>query len=212
MIIWLARHGNRLDFVEPEWFSNAEKKYDPPLSEDGRIQAQQLADKLPQKKIDHLITSPFLRAVETADIIAQVLDLSIKVEAGLGEWHNADWMTQTPQIHSFSQLKSLYPRIDGNYRSYVTPKYPEDKLQVLDRMKKIAYKLVEQFSGNILLVGHSISVTGIVQGLLNSSVEINTSLCSLTKLVKYDMQWQLVLNGDTSGISQAQFFWREKND
>jgi hypothetical protein len=38
-IVWIARHGNRLDFVNPEWFNTAERPYDPPLSEDGIEQA-----------------------------------------------------------------------------------------------------------------------------------------------------------------------------
>ncbi|MGK7892391.1 MAG: histidine phosphatase family protein, partial [Xenococcus sp. (in: cyanobacteria)] len=33
--VWIARHGNRLDFVNPEWFNTATRRYDPPLSEDG---------------------------------------------------------------------------------------------------------------------------------------------------------------------------------
>ncbi|NEO28838.1 MAG: histidine phosphatase family protein, partial [Kamptonema sp. SIO4C4] len=44
--IWIARHGNRFDFVYPEWFNTAPRRYDPPLSEDGVIQAQELGQRL----------------------------------------------------------------------------------------------------------------------------------------------------------------------
>jgi broad specificity phosphatase PhoE len=44
--IWIARHGNRLDFVRPEWFDTALRPYDPPLSKDGFVQAKQLAKRL----------------------------------------------------------------------------------------------------------------------------------------------------------------------
>lgn len=49
-IVWIARHGNRLDFVNPEWFNTAERPYDPPLSEDGIVQAKQLGQRLVGEK------------------------------------------------------------------------------------------------------------------------------------------------------------------
>lgn len=205
--ILIARHGNRLDFVQPEWFNTAIRRYDPPLSEDGEIQAQELAQRLTKEKIDHLIASPFLRTIQTAHIVAEVLNLSIKLEAGLGEWHNPDWMSETPTIHPPWELKSRYPRLDNDYRSQISPKYPENREQVLTRMKLIAQKLTKQFEGNILLIGHGISVVGIAQGLLDSDCheEIKASLCSLTELVKTDQDnWQLILNGETSFLTNPQ--------
>lgn len=206
--LWIARHGNRLDFVHPEWFNTAIKRYDPPLSDDGKIQAQELAQRLSAEKIDHLIASPFLRTIQTAHIVADTLDITIKLEAGLSEWHNPDWMSEKPQIHSQSELESFYPRIDWNYRSQILPQYPETEQEVFSRMKLTAQTITQQFSGNILLIGHGISVVGIAQGLLNSQEEkIKASLCSLTKLVQHNTHqknWQLILNGETSFLSNPQ--------
>ena len=56
--VWIVRHGNRLDFVYPEWFELATRRYDPPLAEDGFIQANKLALRLASEKIDHIFTSP----------------------------------------------------------------------------------------------------------------------------------------------------------
>ncbi len=200
----IARHGNRLDFVHPEWFDTAKRRYDPPLYSDGEIQAQQLADRLANEKIDYIVASPFLRTIQTAHIIAQTLDLSIQLEAGLSEWHNGEWMSESPQIHPLSELKPLYPRIDTSYRSKIVPQYPETEAQVLNRMKLTAHYLTSEFSGNLLLIGHQISVLGIAKGLLgksNNQETIKTSLCSLTKLIQSDEEeWQLVLNGDVSHL------------
>ena len=71
-IVWIARHANRLDFVYPDWFLTAKRRYDPPLSDDGMIQAQQLAKRLKGKKITHIFASPFLRTIQTANAIAEV--------------------------------------------------------------------------------------------------------------------------------------------
>jgi broad specificity phosphatase PhoE len=193
LTLWIVRHGNRFDFVYPAWFDTALRRYDPPLSFDGRIQVQELALRLKDEPINHIIASPFLRTIQTAHILAEKLDLNIKLEAGLGEWHNPGWMTETPVIHPREELENIYPRIDWNYRSQIIPTYPETKAMVLRRMKKIAQLLTAEFKGNLLLIGHSISVIGIGKGLLGEDVEMKTSLCSLNKIVNKGDHWQLQL-------------------
>lgn len=199
--LYLVRHGNRLDFVYPEWFNTAKRRYDPPLSEDGKIQAQQLAERLKSEKIQEIIASPFLRTIETAHIIAETLDLTVKLEAGLGEWHNPDWMSYPPEIHPREELENTYPRIDWGYSSQIFPLYPENETQVLNRMQKIGQLLVNSHGTRILLVGHSMTILGISQGLINKNIQIKTPLCSLTKIVNQANSWQLELSGDTSFLT-----------
>lgn len=71
--LYLARHGNRLDFVYPEWFNTAPRKYDPPLSEDGKIQAQQLAQRLIKEKIDYIVSSPFYERFKLHILLLKIL-------------------------------------------------------------------------------------------------------------------------------------------
>ena len=94
--VWIARHGNRIDFVHPEWFNTAKRRYDPHLSDDGILQAQQLANRLIGENITQIFTSPFLRTVQTANEVAKVLDLSIKLDWDLCEWLNPKWMSTMP--------------------------------------------------------------------------------------------------------------------
>src|SRR4028118_1914572 len=131
--VWIARHGNRLDFVNPEWFNTAERPYDPPLSEDGFIQAKQLGQRLVGEGIKHIFASPFLRTVQTATQIADILDLSIKLESGLSEWLNPAWMKTTPEKLPLEVLQELFPRIDPSYTSRVIAQYPETNERVLER-------------------------------------------------------------------------------
>ncbi len=194
LTLWIVRHGNRFDFVYPLWFDTALRRYDPPLSFDGRIQVQELARKLKDEPINHIIASPFLRTIQTAHILGEILDLKIKLEAGLGEWHNPDWMSAKPVIHPREELESIYPRIDWDYRSQIIPIYPETEAMVLTRMKKIAQLLTAEFEGNLLLIGHSISVIGIGKSLLGDDVEMKTSLCSLAKIVNEGDHWQLAMS------------------
>ncbi len=202
--IWIARHGNRLDFVDPAWFENADRPYDPPLSDDGVIQAQELAQRLEKEAIAHIFVSPFLRTVQTALEVAKVLNLPIKLEAGLGEWLNPDWMTHTPEMLTIEALFEQYSSIDINYQSYLVPQYPESEAQIRARTAQVVQQLVSKYSGNILLIGHGASVLGATQGLLRSPVSMQVTLCCLTKLIRTSDGWHLELNADTSHLSQPQ--------
>ncbi|GAB4226181.1 MAG: histidine phosphatase family protein [Stanieria sp.] len=199
--VWLARHGNRFDFVNPQWFNHAIRRYDPPLSEDGFIQARQLGSRLKGEQITHIFSSPFLRTIQTANEVAKILDLPIKLEAGLSEWHNPDWMSELPQTHPREYLEIHYPRIDWTYQSQIFPRYPESEREVNTRTMAIAQKLVSKYTENILLVGHSASVLGVTRGLVTGDPVVNTSLCCLVKLVRARHHWHLELNGDTSHLS-----------
>jgi broad specificity phosphatase PhoE len=202
--VWIARHGNRLDFVNPEWFNTAERPYDPPLSEDGLVQAKQLGQRLVGEGIIHIFASPFLRTVQTANQIADTLDLPIKLESGLSEWLNPAWMKTEPERLPIEVLKEHFPRIDPSYTSRVIAQYPETSEMVLERTGETARRLTAEFSEDMLLVGHGASVVGTTRGLVGGTPEINASLCCLVKLVRQEQEWLMELNGDTSHLSQTE--------
>ncbi|WP_009544776.1 histidine phosphatase family protein [Crocosphaera subtropica] len=202
--VWIARHGNRLDFVKPDWFNTAERRYDPPLSEDGFIQAKQLGQRLQNENINHIFASPFLRTIQTASEVAKILDLPIKLEAGIGEWHNPHWMSEHPETHPRELLEKDYPYIDWNYTSFCLPQYPEMEVTMMKRMAEVAQELVDHYSENILLVGHGASVMGLTQGLTQETPMFQPSLCCLSKLVKTGNKWAIELGGDTSHLSETE--------
>jgi broad specificity phosphatase PhoE len=203
-IVWIARHGNRLDFVNPEWFNTAERPYDPPLSEDGIVQAKQLGQRLVGEKIKQIFASPFLRTVQTANCVADLLDLPIKLESGLSEWLNPAWMKSEPEKLSLDELHKLFPRIDRSYTSRVIAHYPETIENVLGRTAETAKYLTTEFSEDILLVGHGASVVGTTQGLVGGMPEVNATLCCLVKLLRQEQEWVMELNGDTSHLSETE--------
>ena len=63
---------------------------DPALAPHGVEQAQQLAAYLTSlpthEKPEFIIASPFYRCIETSRPIAEMLDLKIALERGVGEW------------------------------------------------------------------------------------------------------------------------------
>ncbi|MEH2162089.1 MAG: histidine phosphatase family protein [Nostoc sp.] len=206
-IVWIARHANRLDFVNPDWFLTAERRYDPPLSDDGMVQAQHLAKRLKKEKISHIFASPFLRTVQTANAVAELLNLPIKLETGLSEWLNPAWMTEEPERLSTPALAKLFPRIDTSYTSRIAAKYPETHEKVRERSGQTARCLAtEFFPEDILLVAHGASVLGGAMGLVGeiAKTEVKASLCSLVKVVREDPEWLLELKGDTSHLTHIE--------
>jgi broad specificity phosphatase PhoE len=206
-IVWIARHANRLDFVNPDWFLTAERRYDPPLSDDGVVQTQQLARRLKKENIAHIFASPFLRTVQTANAVAEMLNLSIKLDTGLSEWLNPAWMTEEPERLSTPALAKLFPRIDTSYTSRIAAKYPETQEKVRERSGQTARCLATEFSPeDILLVAHGASVLGGAMGLVGeiAKTEVKASLCSLVKIVREDPEWLLELKGDTSHLTHIE--------
>jgi broad specificity phosphatase PhoE len=167
--LWLVRHEHRLDFIHPEWFETAIYPYDPPLSIEGSERSVRLAEKFSSIPSDRIYTSPFLRTIQTANPLAKLLDLPIRLELGLCEWLCRDWTSELPETTPVDELMQCYPNVDVTYQSLVTPCYPETVEELDARLTNIAYKLIQGNCENMLVVAHKGSVVGIVAALTGNS-------------------------------------------
>lgn len=190
-----------MDFVDPNW-----KGFNPPLSPDGVVQAQETAARLVGENIQHIFVSPFLRTIETGHHIAEALGLPLKVEFGVCEWLNPEWFGAFPQFPSLESLLPQFPRLDTDYNSVGYPTCPESWEQCMERCRKTARALLEQTDGNILVIGHGATVEGLARGLSQCTDTISTGLCSLTLLRENSGVYTLELNGDTSHLSDGSLF------
>jgi broad specificity phosphatase PhoE len=201
--IWLTRHGNRADFVDPDWRLRAARPHDPPLSPDGVEQARQLGWRLVGEGVEHLFASPFLRTVETAAHVADALDLPIRIEDGICEMLNPDWFPVEPDLLPLERLAEVFPRVDATYRSRVLPRYPESWDELVARSNRTVRLLADEFHGDLLVITHGGSLIGVGQGLLNDPHrQIDWPLCGLTKLVRSGKGWRLAFTGETSHLSR----------
>jgi len=84
LIAILQRHGSTL-LNENNSFRS---RMDPPLDDEGIKQAEQAAANILREgfEVKKIISSPLLRAVQTADIIADELDLDVEQDRGLISW------------------------------------------------------------------------------------------------------------------------------
>ncbi|MBO8435885.1 MAG: histidine phosphatase family protein [Spirochaetes bacterium] len=146
MKIFLVRHG------ETEW--NAKRKVcgmlEADLSENGRMQAQLLADYIAKHKdelkIEAIYTSPLRRARETALPIEKALGLEATVEYDLhevnfGEKDGTDW--DDPEFKAFKA--EPFKRFPGG----------ESASDAVQRSYNLLDGLRRKHSGNILLVAHA---------------------------------------------------------
>ncbi len=186
--VWLIRHAHRLDFVQPEWFDTAVYPYDPPLSELGQAQASGLAEQLRAEPVERIYTSPFLRTIQTAYPLAQLLELPIQLEWGLSEWLCADWSPSLPNLTPVDESSRSYPRIDRGYESVITPSYPETLGDLSLRTSMVANQLVQSNFQNILIIAHKGSTLGMVVALTGDDAWLTKDLqcAGLVKLVRED--------------------------
>lgn len=195
--VWLCRHANRIDFVDP-----SRRCADPCLSDDGIVQARETGARLRGEPIACVFASPFVRAVETAHYIAEALAVPIRIEAGVCEWLNAAWFPTRPDWVPPDTLKARFPRIDRSYRSQVQPRFPETPDEMLARCRDAAGCLLESCRMDFLVVGHGASVAGLLQALLGRKPPTSCcAVCALSKVVHRGGPPTLELYGDTSHLS-----------
>jgi len=198
-VVWICRHANRLDFVDRSYRGD-----DPPISDDGVIQAQQTGERLKGEGISRIFASPFLRTIQTAHYIAEALDLQVGIEPGLSEWLNADWFLTQPSLMTPAEAQREYPRINLSYRSLIEVGFPEDSGIASRRAGRAARLLADSYSDeNILLIGHGHSVGGAATGIMGGYAPVKPGLCALIKIVRTDGVPELVLRGDTSHLESG---------
>lgn len=124
----LIRHG------ETDW--NIEGRYqgqaDPPLNRRGLSQAEQVTIPLKEVGIELVYSSPLRRAYQTAQVIAQELDVPLHTDPRLMEIHQGDW-----QERLVSEITRQYPENLRRWRTEpwsATPPGGESLAQVRDRV------------------------------------------------------------------------------
>lgn len=145
--LYFVRHGqakhNVLDILSCDVRNKRE------LTEEGKKQAQTLAEKLKDKKITHIYCSPFHRAQMTAEIINQELQLEIITDERLKEKQVGDLDGQKFEVRTKELLESEDPynhNIGNSGESY-------HNLEI--RLMEFVDEITEKHTNdNVLIVTH----------------------------------------------------------
>lgn len=140
--IILARHG------ETEYESELLSDEGGSLSHLGRQQAVELAEKLADRKVAHVWTSTLARAVQTGEIVAATLGLSVTTRSGLVEFGCGDLAGQP---------------MDGDPIGPIFRRWLDDELdtpipgtetgrQGIERMRSVLQEIADIHRGETVLV------------------------------------------------------------
>ncbi|MFB6251566.1 MAG: histidine phosphatase family protein [Halobellus sp.] len=207
--VWVVRHGERRDTVDPDWEEHAERVHDPPLTELGRWAAWRVGRRFAESapSFDAVYASPFLRAVETVDEICQEIGTEAWLEPGLGEHRNAEWFDAEPEILSNRELTARFDPIRSGHEPYLHPTFPETHAEASARVGETVRQIVDDEDGMVLLVGHGLTVGAVVEGLVGSTEGVDAPLCGITRVERVNNcagdeigKWKLDVSGDTSHL------------
>lgn len=209
-VVWAVRHGERRDTVDPDWAEDAERPHDPPLTELGRWAAWRVGRRFAESGLafDAVYASPFLRTVETADEICREIDGEAWLEPGLGEHRNPEWFAGEPETLPIEELTARFDTVRGDREPYVRPEFPETGAEATARVGEAVRRIVADEPGTVLVVGHGLTIGGVVDGLVGSAEGVDAPLCGLTRVERLGSggtetdgsEWRLDFSGDTSHL------------
>lgn len=201
--VYVVRHGQRRDSVDPDWEAVADRVHDPPLTELGRWAAWRVGHRFADAGVsfDAVYASPFVRTVETADEICRELETTFELESGLGEYRNPEWFDQDPGTLPHERLRERFGTVRLGRNSHVVPGFPESHGEATARIAEAARLLADGTEGSVLLVGHGVTVAGVIDRLVGPAAPVEAPLCGVSRLVaEIDGTWELDYTGDTSHL------------
>jgi probable phosphoglycerate mutase len=180
----MARHGASTYSLEKRFSGSG--GVDVPLAPIGIKQAEALAQEVKTRgNVTHIVSSPILRARQTAHIVAEATGLSISENADFAECSFGEWDGLT-----FAEVRARWPRELEEWlaNSDLAPPGGESLVQCRDRVNRGRASVIEQYPAQtILVVSHVLPIklmTGIATGApLESTFRMELPPCSLTSLV-----------------------------
>ena len=168
MILHITRHGQ----VQPATDDGADVFFapgDPPLSALGQRQARLLGERLRSLDFSGSIhTSPYRRAAETGQIIADAVDAELYLSVGMRESNGTGEHMAEFRGATIDELQTSYPRL---WIDAETP-YPwwtkdAESADDIERRVGSVVDLLETEGSDALLVGHGATVGGATRHVLN---------------------------------------------
>ena len=156
-MIYIMRHG-KTDLNNAHVLQG---RSDYPLNDEGVQQAKKAAEKLKGIVFDRVYTSPLIRAVRTAEIVAPGKRLIVDdrlIEMDYGLYEGADLKNPAPELAAFF----------SDFVHNAEPESMESLKSVTVRTGKFLEE-IRPVSGNILISTHAIAMKGLLENLTPES-------------------------------------------
>ncbi|MDD3887508.1 MAG: histidine phosphatase family protein [Patescibacteria group bacterium] len=145
-----------------------------PLTEKGRREVNELTKKI-KDRIDLIITSPVLRARETADILNKKFNVKIVIDPLVSEYDYGEWNDRTKKEllendEDYRRYRRMQP---GEERyNFKLGRTGESRKEIVERVRKFVEKIKNEYSDkNILIVSHGGINAAIYKVLNDCSIE-----------------------------------------
>lgn len=140
--IYFVRHG---EYKNSHIIPGRTKGY--PLSQKGIKQIKGIINYFQDKKIQMIFSSPMLRTKQSAKIIADKLNLSIKISNAVNEVDTP--FKECEKNYLFSRIKNIY------YHPYHLKNRGETIEEIYQRVKNFVIKILKNYKNkNIIIVSH----------------------------------------------------------
>lgn len=200
--LFIIRHGHREDFdSEPP----KARPCDPDISQIGVQQALETGQRIAKEGLSIIYSSPFLRTVHTASIIAKECNVKVRLDWGLAEWFCPRWWSEWPGTISSEVLARMFPEVEASEPTGFYPVLDEGQKWLYNRYENTAREIVARHEGQrIAIVTHGIAIMSLPLTLTgHDEVEGygNHRLCGVTSMVLQNSKWRAEYLNDISHLT-----------
>jgi 2,3-bisphosphoglycerate-dependent phosphoglycerate mutase len=125
--------------------------YHRPLTETGLAQASRLVEELAAIKPDLIAASPYLRAVQTIQPLADALGMPVHTDHALREWDSG--IPPTPDYVRYYE------------ESWADPDFARPGAESLNQLTQRAVSILRTFTGTVVIGSHGTFVSRALAGL-----------------------------------------------
>ena len=200
--LFLVRHGASADSVEGESFELVEGQGDPPLSEIGRHQAEQLALRLATEPFDGLYVTTLRRTVETAAPLVERTALHPVVEADLREVFLGEWEGGLLRQKAVDR-DPVFDQVMREQRWDVVPG-AESREAFGGRLRRAVERIAGAHpGGRVLVFSHGAAIGELLAQATGSQpfAFVGADNTSISRLVIGDERWVLRGYNDTAHLA-----------
>jgi probable phosphoglycerate mutase len=154
-----VRHGQTADTVARRFAGGSIPG--PPLDDSGREQAKRAAEALAGTGAEAVLTSPIVRAVETAEVIANRLGLPLTEDAAWRECEFGEW-----EGLRFDEAAERFPHEIAAWRTSTASPAPggESLDQMTARIVAARNEVLQRFTAEpVIVVTHSMPIRALIR-------------------------------------------------